>query len=548
MDANPDAATGHPLYDRIQAQIRAEDWAGALTSLRMLRVSFPYDPDLERLQQVIEAQQAHSSPLAAASAGGDKITPGRRRGLRLLAVLLVLLLAGSLLLATGMAYDQFVVFPTPVVEHQAEADQARQTIRLALSSGDCRWAEQAYEDLLRYAPADKTLEMGLARCQERLALDSLYAQGVAALNAGDWEAARAAFESLSQQAPSYRDLAVEMDCLNRQQQIEAWWAAGQAACQVRDWETCVARLQAVQQADLHFHPDEVQALLYAAALGAGRDLVVRSGGDKDLLAQAIAYFDLAVQQKPASQEASLERDLAAGYAQGWGLFEQEAWSAAAEQLASLYAIRPGYADGRLAQLLYLTRVRQGEALAAQGDPDGALAAYQAATEVQGVDTGQARAAVERLEALLTPLPTPSETPTPLPTATSAPSATPKPTLRPTPRPSPTPTPQPYRFFSHGATLTAAGSCNSLTVQGWVRDDVSAMPGVEVTIWTDSWQGPMVITDIDGYYYYYLDNHPKLGTWYIKLSLGGEQISDVVPFSTRADCDSNLVYISWDSRY
>ncbi len=548
MDANVNSATSHPLYERARAQMEAGDWAGALTSLRMLRASFPFDPDLERLQAVIETQLADSNSLSEGDTGTSDASVGRRRWLRLLGVLLALLLGGGLLLAMKVAYGQLVEVPTPVVEHQAEVEQARQTVRLALSSGDCRWAEEAYRDLLRYAPEDRVLEMGLARCKERLALDALYAEGVAALNAGDWQAARMAFETLAQQAPGYRDLTDQESRLEHRQQIEEWWSEAQSACQAEDWQTCVAHLQAVQQGDVHFRRDEVEALLHDAALEAGRELVMRSGQDRDLLAQASAYFELALRQEPASQEALLEWKLAGGYARALGLVEQQDWEAAAEELASLYEIRPGYAGGQLAQLLYHAWFQLGQGLAAQGDSLGALAAYRRAIEVEGVDTRQAQTAFELLEAMLTPLPTPSDTPTPSPTPTVAPSATPRPRPRPTAAPSPTPTPLPYRFFSYGATLTADTTCNSLTVQGWVRDDVYPMPGVEVTIWTDSWSGPMVITDRDGYYYYFLDDHPKLGTWYIKLSMGGEQISDVVTFSTRPDCDSNLVYISWESRY
>ena len=512
----------------------------------MLRVSFPYDPDLERLQGLLEQHRGSGDSAKEALTGAG--SAGWRRWLRLLVALLAFLLLIGLLLAAGLAYQQYTTIERPAAERRAEAALARQTVRLALDSGDCRWAEEAYRNLLHFVPEETSLAAELDRCQERLKLDSLYAQAVTAMKAGDWKASHAAFAAIAKVDPSYPGLADETAILEDKLEIETGWSEAQAACQAQDWQSCVASLQAVQQADLYFRRDDVQALLANAAVQSGLDCVARSHGSEELLAEAIAYYDLALLQEPGLQQALMEREMVARYALAVSLYEHQAWGAAVEQLEILYDIRQDYADGHVAGLLFQAWCEQGASLEAMGDLVGSLACYEAACLVAGVDTGEALKAMARMEALLTPLPTPTSMPTAIPSAVASATATPKPTSRPAPTLSPTPTPLPFQFTSRGATLTRDVTCNSLTVQGWVRDGTYPMPGVEVTIGADSWSGPMVITDVDGYYYYFLDDHPKNGTWYIKLSIAGEQISDAVPFSTRADCDSNLVYISWESRY
>jgi tetratricopeptide (TPR) repeat protein len=550
-DSRPDSPQNHPLYERIQAQIDAGDLDGAQTSLRLLAVNFPDDPALENLHKALQSQKMWSTPSTTAWSVEEDAVLRRRRWLRLVVVVLAILLAGSLLAVAGAAYWQFTQAQQQSAVQQARVEAARQAVRLALNSGDCRWAERAYVELLRLVPEDKGFAVELAYCRERLARDSLYAEGLAAWEAGDCEAARMAFDELAGQDPSYPGLASVRSQLERQQMIETAWDQAQYACQAEMWEACVAQLRTLQQVDQGFRRDEVRTLLFTASLRAGEACIARSAGAEEVLTEALSYFDLALSQEPVSLEALLARDMAVAYGRGRALSDRQAWQAAAEQLTPAYEANPGYAAGHLAELLYQARLRQGQAAEAQGDLVGALAAYRLAARIEAVGRAEAWSAIERLEAALAP--TPTETPTPTPTDTPTPAPTvpgpkPKPTSQPTPTSTPTPTPVPYKFFSYGATLVGDKTCKSLTVQGWIRDGTAPVPGVEVTIWTDSWHGPSVISDTDGYYYYFLDDHPKIGNWNIKLLIGGQQVSDTVPFSTRDQCDANLVYISWDSRY
>ncbi len=159
----------------------------------------------------------------------------------------------------------------------------------------------------------------------------------------------------------------------------------------------------------------------------------------------------------------------------------------------------------------------------------------------------------------TTTPTPTDTPTP--TETSTPTETPEPTSTPeptnTPEPVVEPTRAPFDYVLRGGTVTYtanyanAAGCDWLGIAGLVFDtrgrhrvgvtvhltggglDVRTTSGSKLEYGQSGWE-------------FYLDNHPKEGTFSVQLETpGGAALSERITVRTVANCESNLALLVFD---
>ncbi len=144
----------------------------------------------------------------------------------------------------------------------------------------------------------------------------------------------------------------------------------------------------------------------------------------------------------------------------------------------------------------------------------------------------------------TPLPTDTSTttPTPMPTATGT--ATTPPTPRPTKRPTVAPTPKPTRTppppFT-GKVVRGFANCSWAGVEGLVKHaDGSPYPDVAVGVWTDIWEGRVVLSEPSGKFSLTLADVPP-GTFKVaavRLETCGQR--DGLPTASKCTIISNLL--------
>jgi len=173
-------------------------------------------------------------------------------------------------------------------------------------------------------------------------------------------------------------------------------------------------------------PDGLDEARYRAHLGYGQQLL-----EQGQLDESDAQFGEALKVRPDDPDA-LEGQKQVTLAKLWQTMEA-AWdqdeAVVSAALEEILALDPGYRDAGLK--LYALLVARGERLLAEGDTDGAIAAFQRAAQVYP-DGPEAQA---RLAALTAPPPAPEPAPPP-PAAAPARQQAPAPAAAPASAPPP----------------------------------------------------------------------------------------------------------------
>ena len=232
-------------------------------------------------------------------------------------------------------------------------------------------------------------------------------------------------------------------------------------------------------------------------------------------------------------------------------YREEDWERAISLLLVLRQVRPGDPDVE-AQLVE-AYVHEGQRRLAAGQYAEAESNFRSALALQ---PGHA-AALDGLAVLglLTPTPTPTLEPTatPTPTPTPAPTKKPKPKPTQTPAPTLTPTLAPQPFYVSDLRFLANSRYPYLGCKwfGLVGKATNAqgypLEGLTVRIWAAGWPGVAAVTDLNGGYELYLDDHPRAETWLVQLSQGDRPLSDVIEVESRADCSATLIQMDWRRR-
>jgi serine/threonine-protein kinase len=212
----------------------------------------------------------------------------------------------------------------------------------------------------------------------------------------------------------------------------------QAAIERGDFSTALPLLAALQQASPP--PDGIDEARYKAYLGYGQHLL-----DQGQLDESNAQFSEALAIRP-DDPAALEGQKQVTLAKLWQTMEA-AWdkdeAIVSAALEEILALDPGYRDASVK--LYALLVARGERLLAEGDKDGATAAFQRAATVYP-DGPEAQA---RLAALTAPPPEPqpevaAPAPAPAPAQQAAPARQQAPASAPPPAAQPPIQPPPIQ--------------------------------------------------------------------------------------------------------
>lgn len=472
----------NPLYTEAVRHYEAEEWAEAISLFSQLAAEYPDDQEL---------QQILASVRLKASASREEAAPGRIRRARLgKPILLGLGIVALVALLAGVSYAIYVNWLLPARAVQERATHLRELHQLArgyLAAGEYGRAADLYAEILSEMPDDDTAAAGLKRAEDLQELAIAYDRALQLTEDERWDEALQAWQSILAVDPNFKDVKYWITLVEEQGLVGSLFAEAEQRFASGDWSSAIELLEQLRAQDADYRREEVEALLVESLLNLAEQLLAQAAEPADVYEEVMELFDEAIQISPHDESVPTERAVAEAYLQGHALFQDEDWEGAVEEVRFVYEQRPDYAAGQAVGLLYEAYIRCGEKRAGAGDLQGALACYQAASELPVEDTSEASAKYVALVPVLTATPTPRR-----PTPTATPTRAPRP-------PAATATPSPYSFayVAGSAQPLTRRSCWSPSIEGRVVDAAGrGLGGVWVHL--EWWGNPQdKMTEPDG---------------------------------------------------
>jgi tetratricopeptide (TPR) repeat protein len=508
-------ATDHPLYQEVETLINQGDWQAAGPLLAELLALYPNDAYLKEVAASVQTRSAlwEFTQEAAAEPRRQGILA---RGMKFVvpAVIVVALLSVAV---AALLILRLWILPQATAQRQlARMSQMRQDARAALTSGDYDRAMMLYNDILDLLPDDSEAQSGLTQASQLRATASLYSEAIAAMEAHHWEDALALLQQLAAEQPGYRDVEERITFVQEQQMLSTRFSQAESFFKQADYAAAIPEYEALQALDYGFQRESVQSHLFLSYLQLGLANEAAAGDDPQGLQAALDYLDKALALQPDDKQTKGESQILRLYMSGLEEYQAGNWSAAIANMTPVYEARPDFADGALAQQLYEAHVGLGDELQADGKIEQALARYEEARLVKGVDASGLDQKISEAEAMLvTPTPTPEPT-----QAASAPAAS-------APRPAPTATPIPLPYSLKG--MNVKSNCDG---HGYIHGIVWSaynlpMSGVTIqAINTTTGFGPLVSlpTNADGIYQIILEQDQIDGLWMVQVLENGQPAS------------------------
>lgn len=467
--------TEHPLYKQAMAHFEAEEWEDTVSLFSQLAAEFPDD---EGLQQILADLRLKASLPREESRRG-------RIDMRRLAraFLLVLGVVAVIALLAGVSYSVYTNWLLPARTLRDQVTHLRELHELArgyVAAGDYTRAADIYKDILSQEPGDSTASAGLERAEELQELAIVYDRALELTREERWEEALEAWQAILAADSNFRDVKHWTAFVEEQDVLHALFTDAEIRYWGEDWSGAMEVLEQVRGQNADYRGPDVEVLLVGCLVNLAKQIIIEAPDAADVYNQTMELFDKAVKIRPQDESVLTERAMAKAYLKGFARFQEEDWEGAVEELRFAYQNDPGYAAGKVVELLYVANIHCGDERAEAGDFQGALACYQAASQLPVDDVSEADTKYAALLPMLTPTPTPRP---PVPTATPGPKPTP------TRTPTPTPTQSPYKF-EYLPWLTQELSrpgCQAPSIEGRVIDAAGiGLPGVWVRLqWWDN---------------------------------------------------------------
>lgn len=413
-------------YRAALAAIQHGAWSSALPLLGALRTEHPTSPELAVLfdEALLKAEVESTWKGRVRGQAGQRVSG---RTVRLL--IYVLLLAG--MLAAGVrAVDHSRQTAAWAHAQRVQLEQAQ----TAFAAGHYREAVDAYRQVLAGNPNLRVAQKGLEEAITQAALANEYAVGVQALAAKNYDQAAALLSALAQKAPHYRDVERLLAQASAVPAATQHFEQAEAALQAQQWVAAIEAYEAFRQLVTADEAGAVAQQLAFAHLRAGQQIVAGPLGDGTRLALAQSHFRRALALPVAGDAAQQEDQLLSAYLAGDRALRTDDPAQAITHWEPLYAERPAYLGGNLAEQLYAVYLLAGDRVAEMGDQVGALAWYEKAAALPLADRNGAQQRAQTASATPTPLPTPVAPAAVAPASVhvAPPTATPLPTPSPTP--------------------------------------------------------------------------------------------------------------------
>ncbi|GEM_PF-3877096 len=464
----------HPLYKQAMAHFEAEEWEDAISLFSQLVAEFPDD---ESLQQILADLRLKASlPREESRRGRIEI----RRVAR--AFLLVLGVVAVMALLAGVSYRIYTNWLLPARTVRDQVTHLRELHELArgyMAAGDYARAADLYEEILSQVPDDSTAAVGLERAGELQELAMAYDNALELTREERWDEALNAWQAILARDSNFRDVKHWAAFVEEQDLLHSLFTDAEIRYWGEDWSGAIEILEQVRGQNANYRRHDVEVLLVGSLVNLAKQILSEAPDAADVYNQTMELFDKAIKIHPQDESVLTERAVAEAYSQGLARFQEEDWEGAVEELQFAYEHDPGYAAGKVVELLYPASIHCGDVRAEAGDFQGALACYQAATELLVDDVSEANAKYAALVPMLTPTPTPRP---PVPTSTPAP----KPTPTRTPTPTPTQSPYAFEYLPWLTQELDRPGCQAPSFEGRVVDAAGVgFPGVWVRLqWWD----------------------------------------------------------------
>lgn len=508
-DSLPAEPTEHPLYQDVETFINQGNWQGAKATLMELLTLYPDDGYLQDIASFVNTR----SVLVESA---QEIAPPRRsilaRSLKFVVPAIVVVALVGLAIAALLVLRLWILPQATAQRQMARISQIRQDARAALTSGDYDRAILAYNEILDLLPGDSEAQNGLEQANQLRATASLYSEAIAQMEAHHWENALLLLQQVQAEQPGYRGVEERIAFVQEQQVLSDRFSQAEGLFKRGDYQRAIQEYEALQAMDYGFQRDTVQSHLFLSYLQLGLAEESAAGGDPQQLQAALEKFEKALALRPDDSQTKGESQLLRLYIAGLDEFEADNWSGAAANLSPVYEARPDFADGILAQRLYAAYVAWGDELLAEGQIEQALARYDGARLIKGVDATGLDQKIAMAEGMLV-------TPTPAPESAANQQAAEAASAAAKPAPAPTPTPIPPPYSLKGMSVKA--NCDG---KGYIHGVVWSaynlpMQGVVVqAINTTTGFGPLVSmpTNADGIYQIILEKDQIDGLWMVQV--------------------------------
>jgi tetratricopeptide (TPR) repeat protein len=444
--------TEHPLYKQAMAHFEAEEWEDAISLFSQLASEFPDD---EGLQQILANLRLKASlPRGESRRGRLEM----RRVAR--AFLLVLGVVAVMALVAGVSYSIYTNWLLPARTLRDQVTQLRELHELArgyMAASDYARAADLYNEILSQAPDDSTAAAGLERVEELQELTIAYDSALELTREERWDEALEAWQAILAADSNFRDVKDWTAFIEEQTLLHSLFKDAELRYRSGDWSGAIEVLEQVRGQNPNYRRDDVEVFLVASLVNLAKQMLSEALDVADLYNETMELFDKAIKIRPQDESVLMERAVAEAYLKGFERFQEEDWEGAVEELRFAYEHDPGYAAGKVVELLYLANIRCGDGRAEAGDFQGALACYEAASELPVDDVSEADTKYADLLPMLTPSPTPRPR-----------VATATPTPKPVPTPTPTPTPKPaYEFLYQQGSMKQGSNCDTIYIEGFV---------------------------------------------------------------------------------
>ena len=522
--ALPSEPTAHPLYHEIEILTSQGNWQAARPLIVELLTLYPDDKYLKRLADTANARSALLGVRQEAAIIPDISSP-KSRAVKIIITGLIIFIV-MLCLIAGAVLSWWLILPQVANQRQeAHITQLRQTAQDALISGDYDRAVLTYNELLESVPNDRQAREGLEQTTQLRALVSIYSDAIAEMEAHHWDNALALLQRIEEKQPGYRDVAARIDFIQEQQNLSSLFNEAEAAFKQSEYELAIQKYGDLQSLNSGFQHDTVQDHLFLSYLQQGLADQTAAGSNRQQLQTALEKFEKALTLHPNDSQTRGAAQLLSLYLAGTEDFEAENWPQAITNLTPVFEARPDFAGGAVSQFLYDAYLAWGDELFADEQYEQALAKYEEARLIKGVDASELdQKIVLANEVLATPTPEPTEevalAATPVQASAASAAAPPPPT--------PTATPQPLPYELKG--MSVRNNCSGFGYIHGVIWNIYNLPVAGITVQafnTSTGGGPLVAnpTNGDGIYQIILNADQIEGLWIVQvLNENGQPVS------------------------
>ncbi len=435
----PSTLDQDPRYQEALAAMQEGDWSRAHKLLEDLTGDYPDDPVLKTLKDEIayksDLNRYWNSRLSSLFARWPQVNSTR---ILRWVVSLAVLAAIALLIAN---INQRLLRPQFAV--QAEATKVAALVTQgdrAFASGDYQQAGEYYQQAQALSPDDPEIAAAIEATHIKAEAAQKYEEAMKAIDNLNYTQARQLLQEVQQLSPHYSNVDELLPQIKKQEEMQTWFYNAELAYERKEWEKAIANYENILATNITFHGKNVKEHLIDSYSHLAQQKLQPDSLTVADVDTAIDLLRKIVRLAPDNRTALDQITQLALYRQAAQALQQQNDAAAVPILEQLNAQAPAILGDHVNRDLYRAYLSLGDEALAAGDNQLAADYYTKASNVPGIDTGEAQL---RLEVAMVSVP-PTATPTPTPTPTPAP-PTPTPVL-PTPTPVPTATPAPITWY------------------------------------------------------------------------------------------------------